>query len=590
MRYLNLHLCSTGSLKKTFSSLISTIWNIGTTGVTDPDSVKRIRFTNSIGTCVALMVFLITPVYFVFTHNRIMLAAAAVDALVALSVLPLNYYRKHLTASLVIYFLQCFAVLAFGIILGGVLQLQFMIIFLITILYLMFKERRLRMFCLVSAIFTLAVLQTIYYLNSVELQPIDLSTAYIIQSLALAGVLFLILVISKPYVYSHDYYPEQERANRFKKIFIYQISHELRNSLNQVYLASNLLKQEALLDENLRKNEYLIDILRYSTIEAKNIVNNVLSMSRIESGQVEPTMLATFYATPFFEKSVAVYRLMARSRGLTLKLKIDANMPAVMVGDPLKLNEVINNLLGNAIKYAHKNSTIYLRIGVSGKTYSIEVTNKGETIPLEKLAAIFDPFVTNKSNRNIEGTGIGLSLVKRVVTSMDGKVAASTPMPEHTLFTVILPLLTGRAEDVAEEDEEMDIFDFSLKIVLAEDNEMNSLLLSKLLGKLGCKVITTANGQEALEAIEKHTPDLVILDSEMPVLNGEETLQALKSNAQNKHIPVIIATADAFAENQERFTIAGAAAILSKPIEPKELAKVLNQHFKRHCDDLLQQH
>jgi signal transduction histidine kinase/ActR/RegA family two-component response regulator len=589
MHYLKLHTTGTSGLKKKLSNLISSIWNIGTSGVTDPESIKRIRLTNSIGTSVACMVFLIAPVYFAFTHNRVMLAAAGVDAFASLAVLPLNHYKKHLTASLLIYFLQCFAVLAFGIILGGVLQLQFMIVFLITILYLMFKERGLRTFCLVSAILTLAVLQTIYYLNSVELQPIGLGTGYIIQSLALAGVLFLILVVSKPYIYSNDFYPELERANRFKKVFIYQISHELRNSLNQVYLASNLLKQEALLDENLKKNEYLIDILRYSTLEAKNIVNNVLSMSRIESGQVEPTVQATFYATPFFEKSVAVYRLMARSRGLTLKLIIDSNMPAIIEGDPLKLNEVINNLLGNAIKYAHKNSTIYLKISASGKTYNIEVINKGETIPMEKVAAIFDPFVTNKSNRNIEGTGIGLSLVKRVVASMGGKVTATTPMPEHTMFTVVLPLLTGNPENILEEDEEMDIFDCSLKIVLAEDNEMNSMLLSKLLQKLGCKVTVTTNGQEALEAIEKNTPDLIILDSEMPLLNGEQTLTQLKSNVNTRNIPVIIATADAFAENQGRFTLAGAAAILSKPIEPKELAKVLNQHVKRYCDDLLQQ-
>ncbi|MBO9728724.1 MAG: response regulator [Chitinophaga sp.] len=572
--------------KEQFHSFISAILNIGTSDVSDSESIKRIRFTNAIGASVSLMVCVIAPIYFAFTHNKVMLAAAAVDALVALSVLPLNHYKQHLTASLVIYFLQCFAVLAFGVILGGVLQLQFMIVFLITILYLMFKNKALRIFCLVSAILTLAVLQTIYYLNSVELQPIGLGTGYIIQSLALAGVLFLILVVSKPYVHSNDYYPELERANRFKKIFIYQISHELRNSLNQVYLAANLLKQEALLDENLKKNEYLIDMLRYSSIEAKNIVNNVLSMSRIESGMVEPTVPTTFYTKAFFEKSVAVYRLMARSRTLTVKLMIDNSMPEIMVGDPLKLNEVINNLMGNAIKYAHKNSTIYLRITGSGKTYHLEVTNKGESIPMEKLTAIFDPFVTNKSNRNIEGTGVGLSLVKRVVTSMGGKVAASSPMPEHTMFTVVLPLQAGKAEDIIEEEDEMDIFDCSLKIVLAEDNEMNSLLLSKLLQKLGCKVITTPNGQEALEAIEKHSPDLIILDSEMPVMNGEQTL--LKLKADNNAIPVIIATADAFAENQGRFTTAGAAAILSKPIEPKELAKVLNQHVKRRCDDLLQ--
>ncbi|WP_212003347.1 hybrid sensor histidine kinase/response regulator [Chitinophaga sp. HK235] len=575
--------------KKKIVDFVSTVLHIGTIGVDDQDKVKRIKLTNSIGTSVALMVMIIAPIYFVITKNVVMVITAGIDFLLTLSVLPLNHYKKHLAASLVIYFSQCLAVIAFGIILGGLLQLQCMVVFLISILYLLFKEKTLRRFCLASAILTLIALQTIYYLNSIELQPLGLDTGYIIQSMALAGVLFLILVISRPYVHSNDYYPELKRANQFIKVFTYQISHELRNALNQIILASHLIKKETLTNEELKNIENLIDIIRNSSNEAKNIVNNVLSMSKIESGQIDPVVLSHFQVTSFFEKFIAVYKLLARGKGIQVKLIVDENMPSVIIGDPLKISEIINNLMGNAIKYSHKYSTIYLKVAVNGKTYQIDVTSKGEIIPNEKIAQIFDPFVTSKGNRQTEGTGLGLTLVKNIAESMNGRVAVNNPMPEHTTFSVILPLVVGKQENIEDEneDDDMDIFEFPHNIVMADDDDMNCMLFSKILEGLGCKVRITSNGQEALDAIEKKLPDLIILDSTMPVLNGIETLKKLKSDNRTKNIPVVIATADAFAENHVNFITAGASAILSKPIVVKDVAKVLTQHLKHHCDDQL---
>lgn len=576
----------TGFKNKTVD-FVSAVWNIGTLGVDDQDKVKRIRLTNSIGTSAALMILFIAPICFLFTGNTVVAIAAGIDILLTISVLPLNHYKKHLAASLIIYFSQCLAVIAFGIILGGVLQLQCMVVFLISILYLLFKEKSLRIFCLVSAILTLIVLQTIYYSNSIQLQPLGLNTAYIIQSLALAGVLVLILVISRPYVHSHDNNPELERANQFIKIFTYQITHELRNELNQINLASHLIKKETATNEELKNIDNLMDIIRNSSNEAKNIVNNVLSMSKIESGQIDDVVLSHFQATLFFEKFIAVYRLLARGKGIQVKLIIDEKMPSVIIGDPLKLGEIVNNLMGNAIKYSHKYSTVYLKIGVKEKTYQIDVTSKGEVIPKEKIDQIFDPFITSKGNRQTEGTGLGLSLVKNIAASLNGKVSVTNPMPEHTTFSVTLPLMIGRQEEIKDEDDDMDIFDFPHNIVIADDDDMNCVLLSKVLEDLGCKVKITSNGQEALDAIEKKLPDLIILDSTMPVLNGEEALHKLKSDSRTKNIPVVIATGDAFAENQVNFIAAGASAIMSKPIVVKDLAKVLTQHLKHHCDDQL---
>ncbi|NLR63819.1 response regulator [Chitinophaga varians] len=573
--------------KNKTARFVSTIRNIGTTGIEDQDKVKRIKLTNAIGASIAFMILSIAPIGVIFTKNVVIAIAAGVDILFTLSVLVLNHYKKHLTASLVIYFSQCLAVIAFGIILGGLIQLQCVIVFLISILYLLFKEKSLRIVCLISAILTLVILQTIYYLNSVVLQPLGLDTAYIIQSLALVGLLVLILVISRPYVQSHDNNPELERANQFIKVFTYKIAHELRNELNQINLASYLIKKEAAANKQLENISNLIDILRNSSNETKNIVNNVLSMAKIESGQIDAVVLSHFQTASFFEKFIPAYKLLARGKGIQVKLFIDEKMPAVIIGDPLKIGEIVNNLMGNAIKYSHKYSTVYLKIAANEKTYQIEVINKGKMIPKEKIDQIFDPFITFKGNRQTEGTGLGLSLVKNIAETLNGKVAVTNPMPEHTKFSVILPLLAGTQEEIKEEEEDMDIFDFPHNILIADDEDMNCLLLSKVLEDLGCIVKTTSNGQEALNAIEKKLPDLIILDSAMPVLNGEETLNKLKQDSRTKDIPVVIATGDAFAEKQAKLIAAGASAIMSKPIVIKDLAKVLTQHLKHHCDDQL---
>ncbi|MBC9909099.1 ATP-binding response regulator [Chitinophaga varians] len=575
--------------KNSIIKLVSTILHIGTIGIDDQDEIKRIKLTNSIGTLIALMILIIAPIGFIITKSKLIAVAASIDFLVTLSVLPLNYYKKHLAARFVIYFSQCSALIGFGIVLGGLLQLQCMVVFLISILYQLFKEKILRIICLVTAIVTLVVMQTIYYLNSVQIQPLELGTAYVIQSMALAGVLLLILVISKPYVHSNDYYSELKRANQFIKIFTYRISHELRNTLNKVILSSHLIKNETLKNEDMKSIVDLIDIIESSSREAKNIVNNVLSMSQIESGQMDPVILSHFHVTKFLEKVLDIYRLLARGKGIQVQLIIEDKMPSVIIGDPLKISEIINNLVGNAIKYSHKYSTIYLKVTVNEDTYQIDVTNKGEVIPEEKITQIFDPFITSKVNRQTEGTGLGLALVKSIAEAMNGCVSVTTPIPDHTTFSVKLPLLIGDESKIEEEneDDEMAIFQFPHSIVIADDDDMNNTLLCRVLEDLGCKVRTASNGQEALEAIWRKVPDLIILDSNMPILNGGETLKKLKSDSKTKNIPVLIATADAFAENQVSFISAGASAVLSKPIVVKDVAKVLTQHLQQHCDDQL---
>lgn len=567
------------------SKILDPIWNIGNHTTDDKETIKRIRLTNSIGTSIAAMVFLIAPIYYMIRPDNVMLMAAGIDIMVSLSVLYFNSRGKHLTASLVIYFSQCVAVLAFGLILGGVLQLQFMILFLISIIFLMFKSRFIRNICLVAAILTLGVLQTIYYLNSVSIQPINLGSGYIIQSLALAGVLFLILVVSQPYVSSHDYIPELERANNFRQAFLFQISHELRNSLNQIYLSAGLLRKQTLWDENLQAHQKLIDILNTSCLGAKNIVNNVLSLAQIERGINDPLVYTPFQVKEYMEKVIEVFTLQAKLKGLQIKLAISDNFPSVYA-DAVKLHELMNNLLGNAIKYADKNSTVYITIGMDFKTYNIQITNKG-ILDMKKVSELFYPFVTFKKDIWTESTGLGLFIVKDIVDRMKGEIGVSVPMEEHVRFTVTLPFREAKPDEIPITKEDDFIFDYEFNILLAEDNEMNAYLLNEVLKSLKCKVTVTENGQEALAALKRMKPDLIILDSNMPVMGGLETLKALKSNDHYAKIPVVIATADGFDVNHKCFLDAGAEAILTKPIEPGDLAKVIAKHLQRRCDDLL---
>ncbi|PSL48238.1 signal transduction histidine kinase [Chitinophaga niastensis] len=568
-------------IKKSVNNIIYT----GTHGIVDQELATRITLVNTLSLALVILIVSVGIIYYSLTSQLSILLPASIEAILAVSPIFFNHYKKYNVASLITFFTQCLASLYFGLLLGNVIELQAMVIFLFLITFLIFKDEMIRRICIGTSMFILLVLEVSYYNNLVTLIPLDHTTAVIFKALSVVGVMLLILIVGRPYVKSND---ELHKANHFKKMYVYQVTHEMRTPLNAIYGVAQLIKREIKLDAHLKKIAPLVDHLLTASDNARHIINNVLDMAQIELGKTESVSIEAFELTPFISKIIEVNKIIARSRNIKIHLLVE-DMPAVVIGDTLKLNQVITNLLANAIKYANKNSTVNVRVKCNMDKWQMQFMNQGSPIPAEKLNSIFEPFVTNK-NKYTEGTGLGLYIVKNKVNSMNGTISAESSTAGDVCFTLNLPLKTGTMEDIIpEETGESTGQDLSnIHVLIAEDNELNAKLLTLFFNSTGCTVTITSNGLEVLEEIKKNIPDIIIMDYHMEVMDGEETLKVLKSTPAYKNIPVIIATGDIYAESQKALMIAGANAIIEKPINHKDLLTIMNQHV-HHYDEELQE-
>lgn len=548
----------------------------GTKGVADEELAQRIMMVNTLSFSLCCLIFLVGSVYFILSGKLSILIPASIECALAATAIVLNHYRHYHAAALVTFFIQCMASIYFGLLLGNVIELQAMVIFLFLITFLLFKKTSTRVICLISAVVILMIIEGNYYFHFIKQVPLDLQLTVVFKALSIAGVLLVIVVVGRPYVLSKD---RLHKTNHFKKIFIYQITHELRTQLNAVYYIAQLIKREITLDPHLKKINPYIDLLFTVVGNTRNIINNVLDMSKIEAGKMEDVQEESFEIDAFFDRLMAVHKVTAKTRNIQIQLQIDPKMPPVIICDSFKLSQAIANLLSNAVKYADRNSTIFLKLNkTSAQTWSIQVVNKGLGIEADKLSAIFELFVTNRPNRYTESTGLGLFITRNMVHALKGEIHAESQLQGNTTFTIQLPLQPGKAADVRETQEE-DIDLSHVHIMVADDNEMNNILFSKYLSMCGCTITSVNNGVEVLQKLEQghHLPDIILLDHKMPEMDGETTLHHLKKDPRLQNIPVIVCTGSF--EFHELLMQAGACDIVIKPIDQPSLFKVISQHL-----------
>ncbi|MEC5146014.1 hybrid sensor histidine kinase/response regulator [Chitinophaga sp. 212800010-3] len=570
---------------KTIKEYTKKIILTGTQGVTEEEQKKRIMLVNSLSLVLGLLIAVVGILFYLMSEQLSILIPASAELALTCSAIYLNHRGKYLAAALTTFLVQCAASVYFGLLLSNIIELQAMIIFLISIIYLLFKNIYIRRGALVLAVLILGLLETCYHYQMTSTIPLNIHQAFAFRILAMAGVLILIILVSKPYVDSNDLNQQLKRSNYFKKIFVYQVTHELRTPLNAIYGVAQLLKREIKLDERLKGITPLVDQLLAASNNTRNIVNNVLDMAQIESGNCESLSKEAFDLQIFLEKIVDVNRVIARTRNIRLQLTIQ-DMPQVIYCDMLNLSQIVTNLLGNAIKYADKNTLVKLEVKGMNDQWTMKVSNYGPVIPASKLESMFDPFMTDKS-KYTEGTGLGLYIVKNKVGSMNGDIAVNSIAPGITTFTITLPLQAGRPEDIGHENEEAVERDLSdIHVIVAEDNEMNATLISRFLKQIGCSVALVTNGLEVLDEINNCFPDIIIMDYHMNMMDGKETLIHLQQDETLKSIPVIIATGDAFTESREELLAEGAKAFIEKPIDYKSLQKIIHQQLHHVSGEL----
>jgi signal transduction histidine kinase/CheY-like chemotaxis protein len=385
-----------------------------------------------------------------------------------------------------------------------------------------------------------------------------------------------------------------EEANRSKSTFLMTVSHEIRTPLNAVTSAAHLLHKMDLPEAGRE----CVSILLSGSDVLLSLINDVLDISKIEAGKLDLDM-GEVELRPLVEKLVALWTPRAAERGLRLELSIAADTPAVVRADALRLTQILFNLISNAVKFTEEGSVRISmgRADPSGtSTLYFEVRDTGPGMTPNVLQRLFRNFEQADAGitKKFGGTGLGLAISRKLVELMGGELTVDSVVGQGSVFRAELPLpevCTPAPAPVpqAEDGEEMEpAADIALSILLAEDHPVNRRIVELFLKPLGCELTMAVNGAEAVELAELRGFDVILMDMQMPVLSGLDAALRIKAGTgPNRETPIIALTANAFEDQRQAWARAGAAAFLTKPIDPEALIEAILQHAQRGGDQPL---
>jgi PAS domain S-box-containing protein len=387
-------------------------------------------------------------------------------------------------------------------------------------------------------------------------------------------------------------------AQKAKEQFLANMSHEIRTPINGIVGMVNLLLESSTTKEQSKH----LNAIKHSADNLKVIINDILDFSVIESGKLsfEKIGFDVVYQAKSVIDSLAIQ---AEEKGLNIELKAEKGMKKLVVlGDPVRLNQILINLINNSIKFTHEGGiTVEIncaKVLDEKVNVTFKVIDTGIGIEKNKVKTIFDTFkqADESITRKFGGTGLGLTISKQLVELQHGKISVESTVGIGTTFSFVVPYEVGSEEDIITRDqskapnldsrkEEKSLR--NMRVLLVEDNDINRMYASTILKKWDCQVDEAENGQIALEKVRKHDFDIILMDIHMPILDGIEASRTIRSSlpAPKNETPIVAFTANALKGDRDKYLDAGMNAYISKPFMPEELYKILTKYYAPSADE-----
>jgi len=384
----------------------------------------------------------------------------------------------------------------------------------------------------------------------------------------------------------------EEDANRTKSEFLANMSHEIRTPINAIIGMDTMIMRESG-EANIRN--YARDI-HSAGKTLLSLINDILDFSKIESGKLE-LVLGDYALSSLINGIVNMIAPKAKSKKLELEVNVNPDIPDGLYGDEVRIEQIIINILNNAVKYTEKGKVTFNVDYAASKVGSIKlkvsISDTGIGIRQEDIDKLFSPYerIEEQRNKKIEGTGLGMSITKNLLEKMGSRLEVSSVYGEGSTFSFEIEQPVVRNEkigDYRDRAEERDIINNNVekfhapeaKLLIVDDVEMNLIVAKNLLKRIEVQIDTAGSGEEAIELAKENAYDIIFLDSMMPVMNGEETMQNIRKQCEiNFETPIIVLTAHAVKGAREEYLSLGYTNYLSKPLDGAKLEAMIQSYL-----------
>ena len=379
-----------------------------------------------------------------------------------------------------------------------------------------------------------------------------------------------------------------EKNAAFKEEFLANMSHEIRNPLNAVLGYNSLLRKSALSKEQAE----FANAIQMAGNNLLSIINDILDYSKMQAGMMKLESVPINIES-ILQSVETMLALKAKEKSLNLEVQIDPNVHPLVLGDPVRLTQIVVNLVSNAIKFTAKGK---ITISLSAKQnqaeqadYIFEIKDTGIGIPKEKLKTIFERYsqASASDTRQYGGTGLGLSICKEFVELHGGKMTVESEEGKGSTFRFNIPYTLYFDALNARIAENEDVNLSGIHILLAEDNEINRALISKTMAVAGIKLDETENGKQAIAALQNKKYDLVLMDIMMPEMDGMQATKYIREVLKLK-VPILAMTGHAMSGEREKCLIAGMNDYIAKPFRSEDIFKKINQLVQQHKEEEVQ--